>query len=45
VPTARLGETLFAGAFPTGYLSSLTARDTARFGESEYPAGDFQVAR
>ena len=39
VPEARLEETVFAGAFSTDYLSSLTPERIATFGEGEYAEG------
>jgi hypothetical protein len=44
VPQYRLDERLFAGAFPTGYIASLTPEDTARFGDSDYPEGRFLLS-
>ena len=43
VPEGRLDELLFAGAFSTDYLTSLTDDEVASFGESEYPEGDFTI--
>ena len=40
VPTARLQERLFAGAFSTGYLQALTPAEIASFG-----GGDYEEAR
>jgi arylsulfatase A-like enzyme len=45
VPRDRLDERLFAGAFPTEFLQSLTAEDTARYGDSDYPEGNFEIPR
>jgi arylsulfatase A-like enzyme len=43
VPDARLDEDLFAGAFTTGFLSSLTPEEIDSFGTGEYTEGDFTV--
>ncbi|MGH2753804.1 MAG: alkaline phosphatase family protein [Actinomycetota bacterium] len=43
VPDDRLEEILFAGAFSTDYLTSLTADEVAAFGEGDYPEGDFTI--
>ena len=40
VPEARLDDRLFAGAFSTSYLTSLTDNKIEEFGLSEYPEGD-----
>ena len=40
VPRARLDDRLFAGAFSTGFLQSLSDDDIASYGASEYPEGD-----
>ncbi|HET7482962.1 MAG TPA: alkaline phosphatase family protein [Actinomycetota bacterium] len=39
VPEARRNETLFAGAFPTGWLADLTPEQLSDFGDSSYPEG------
>jgi Type I phosphodiesterase / nucleotide pyrophosphatase len=41
VPEGRLGELLFAGAFPTDYLRSLDEAAIEGFGDSDYPEGEF----
>ncbi len=43
VPEARLGEILFAGAFSTDFLGSLTPEQIESFGPGEYPEGDFTI--
>jgi hypothetical protein len=43
VPDDRLDEVLFAGAFSTGYLTSLSEEEIASFGAGEYPEGDFTI--
>jgi arylsulfatase A-like enzyme len=43
VPDDRLDEVLFAGAFSTDYLTSLTDDEVSSFGEGEYPEGDFTI--
>lgn len=43
VPTGRLDETLFAGAFPTDYLQSLSPERIDSFGPGDYPEGDLTV--
>jgi arylsulfatase A-like enzyme len=43
VPDARLDDDLFAGAFTTGFLSSLTPEEIDSFGMGEYTEGDFTV--
>lgn len=43
VPQGRRPERLFAGAFPTGYLSSLDGEAIAAFADSVYPEGDLTV--
>lgn len=43
VPDARRAETLFAGAFPTGFLTRLDESTIAAFGDSDYPEGDLTV--
>lgn len=40
VPVARLDDVLFAGAFPTDFLSSLTPEVIDAFGCGEYPEGN-----
>jgi hypothetical protein len=40
VPEARLDDRLFAGAFSTDYLQSLSDDDIASYGASDYPEGD-----
>jgi predicted AlkP superfamily pyrophosphatase or phosphodiesterase len=45
VPEGRLDEHLFAGAFPTDYLASLTEAEISSFGAGQYPEGDFTVGR
>jgi predicted AlkP superfamily pyrophosphatase or phosphodiesterase len=45
VPAGRLGEPLFAGAFPTGFLQDLTPAETAAYGKSIYPEGSFPVRK
>jgi len=45
VPRVRLDDTLFAGAFSTDFLQSLTPGEiTETFGESDYDEGNFPVA-
>jgi hypothetical protein len=44
VPDSRLDELLFAGAFDTNYLSSLTQEKIASFGDSDYPEGEFTIS-
>ena len=39
VPAARLDERLFAGAFTTDFLASLSTEDVAAFGEGDYKEG------
>ena len=39
VPTGRLDETLFAGAFSSTYLAELTPERIESFGEGSYPEG------
>jgi predicted AlkP superfamily pyrophosphatase or phosphodiesterase len=39
VPAARLDERLFAGAFTTDFLESLSADDIGEFGDGEYVEG------
>jgi Type I phosphodiesterase / nucleotide pyrophosphatase len=43
VPDARLEDRLFAGAFTTEFLSSLTPARIDSFGKGDYPEGDFTV--
>jgi hypothetical protein len=43
VPEGRLDEVLFAGAFSTDYLTSLTPDQVESFGEGDYPEGDFTI--
>ena len=43
VPEGRLDDLLFAGAFSTDYLTSLSPDEVAAFGEGEYPEGDFTI--
>ena len=43
VPEARLDDTLFAGAFTTGFFESLTPEDVAGLGDGSYPEGDSPV--
>jgi hypothetical protein len=43
VPDARMRDRIFAGAFTTGYLASLTRDEIDSFGEGEYPEGDFTI--
>jgi Type I phosphodiesterase / nucleotide pyrophosphatase len=43
VPDARLGETIFAGAFSTEYLAALDAGKIESFGDGDYPEGDFYI--
>jgi hypothetical protein len=43
VPQARLGETLFAGAFSSRFLQSLDAGDLSGFGRGDYPESDLSV--
>lgn len=43
VPQGRLDDRLFAGAFPTGYLQSLTEETIETFGESDYPEGTLTI--
>lgn len=43
VPEGRLDEILFAGAFDTDYIESLTPEKIASFGEGDYPEGDFTI--
>jgi hypothetical protein len=45
VPDARRNDRLFAGAFTTDFLSSLTPDQIASFGSGDYPEGDFTVER
>jgi hypothetical protein len=45
VPEARLDERLFAAAFPTGYLASLSEDKISSFGPGEYPEGKFTIRR
>jgi predicted AlkP superfamily pyrophosphatase or phosphodiesterase len=45
VPESRLNDRIFAGAFTTDYLSSLTPDKLAAFGEGDYPEGDFTIER
>jgi Type I phosphodiesterase / nucleotide pyrophosphatase len=40
VPESRLDDRLFAGAFSTEYLGSLSDADIASYGDSDYPEGD-----
>lgn len=43
VPEQRLDEPLFAGAFSSRYISSLTPERIGAFGDGDYPEGDFPV--
>jgi hypothetical protein len=43
VPEARLDDRLFAGAFSTEFLQSLSEEDTASYGASDYPEGDLTL--
>ncbi|MFP5297364.1 MAG: alkaline phosphatase family protein [Actinomycetota bacterium] len=43
VPEGRLDETLFAGAFSTGFLQEMSYEDIAALGDGEYPEGDFTI--
>jgi hypothetical protein len=43
VPTARLDETLFAGAFSSRFLRSLDEQTIASFGAGEYSESDLSV--
>ena len=43
VPPGRMDEELFAGAFSTDYLRSLTPEQISGFGEGDYPAEDLSV--
>jgi predicted AlkP superfamily pyrophosphatase or phosphodiesterase len=45
VPEARRDDRLFAGAFTTDFLSSLTPDQIASFGSGDYPESDFTVER
>jgi predicted AlkP superfamily pyrophosphatase or phosphodiesterase len=45
VPESRLGERIFAGAFTTEYLSTLSPGMIESFGEGDYPEGDFTIER
>jgi len=44
VPEGRRDEPLFAGAFTTEYLQSLTPETIASFGDGDYSEADFSVA-
>lgn len=39
----RLDEALFAGAFSTDYLGSLTLEEIESFGDGDYPESDFTI--
>jgi predicted AlkP superfamily pyrophosphatase or phosphodiesterase len=43
VPEARLDDRLFAGAFSTDFLQSLSDADIASYGASDYPQGDLYL--
>lgn len=43
VPEARLDDDLFAAAFTTDFLGSLTAPEIESFGSGDYPEGDFSI--
>ncbi|MBA2312889.1 MAG: alkaline phosphatase family protein [Actinobacteria bacterium] len=43
IPAARVDDELFAGAFSTEYLQSLSPEDISSFGESDYPEGDLII--
>jgi hypothetical protein len=43
VPPGRLDDRLFAGAFSTEYLQSLSDEDIDSFGASDYPEGDLTI--
>ncbi len=43
VPEARLDETLFAGAFSSGFLESLSLDSIVDFGDGKYPEGDLTI--
>jgi predicted AlkP superfamily pyrophosphatase or phosphodiesterase len=45
VPDGRIDEELFAGAFTTGYLTSLTPQSIESFGTGDYPEGDLTIER
>ncbi|MGH2748857.1 MAG: alkaline phosphatase family protein [Actinomycetota bacterium] len=45
VPEARLDERLFAGAFPTDFIASLTPERISAFGASDYPEGTLTLER
>ena len=42
VPEARLGERLFAGAFPSQFLRSLSSDEIAALGKGDFPEGDYE---
>lgn len=44
VPQSRHNERLFAGAFSTGYLQSLTEEKIESFGDSDYAEGNFVIS-
>jgi hypothetical protein len=43
VPPSRLNERLFAGAFTSDYLISLTPQDITSFGGGDYPEGRLYI--
>ena len=43
VPEARLDELLFAGVFPSDYVTSLTPEEIEAFGETDFPEGGLNI--
>ena len=43
VPESRMDDTLFAGAFSTGYLQELDAEKLTSFGDSDYEEGSYYI--
>ncbi|MGH2786367.1 MAG: alkaline phosphatase family protein [Actinomycetota bacterium] len=43
VPHTRLNDRVFAGVFPTGYLTDLTPEEIDALGPGDYPEGDLTI--